>query len=275
MSGIEKLLYIIENMKRLESDITLFSSREFKTFYHAMKHDMYDKVLLFLPTTPAKFLKLLEHPLEAWGYFSKEEITSLEEDGVPSDLRIIDGDNGLNEEIEEEVLLAKESLREQRSGAVAKAIEYIRQKIKVDNTDYDWQQQYIDFRHFLTMNPVMNTIKRNRLIEHFDAKLQSFLISCYESIPSQAKYICPYCGWTVMQTEKLKLKCIKLACKAHFNLATLESIPRKCDIRLKETIQLTTVIPTKTEFEFYDMLLKIPEKPSVFWYPEVERKGSL
>lgn len=275
MTSTEKVMYMIETFVLVDRDITLIAkSKYFNTFYHTFLTDMYQRDMKNPPFTKHKFIKLFEQPLDTWGYFTSEEINRLEEDGVPRDLSIIDGDYGLNEEINE-ILIQKKSLKEQRSGPIVKGLIYCINQLDNGDTRLDWHKQYEKFRHFLVENSVSEVNRRNRLMNSLDTRLQEFIVDCYESIPTEAKYICPNCGWTVEQKEKGKLQCVKKECKSHFNTLSLKPIPSRYNIRLKDTIQLTTVIPTMAEFDFYHLVKNEIPTVEVEWYPNIERLGDL
>ena len=272
MTCTEKVMYFIENIKTLENDITtLAKSPAYKEFYHDILRDMLHREMKVIPTTPVKFIRMLTSPISTWGYFTEKELNDLEQEGIPRELRFIDGEYGINEELSD-ILLLKKSLKEERSGPVYKAMMHCRKMFDEGNQERDWQEAYQHFRHFLVNHRTTNINTRNRMVKDWDETLQKFLFSCYEVIPGNAQFICPRCGWTVFEGSK-KRKCITKKCKVTFNTATLKRINKRHDIRLKDVIQLTTAIPTDTEFAFYELVRKLGPGLTITWYPDIERKG--
>jgi len=277
MEWREKLVQTIEMAKILESNIehAVFVSHEgshlAKEVESYFKNSLYDMLQYDLPKYPIDLyhcIQLLKTPIGEWNYFPRD---FLDEEGISPEMMILDIDIGLTEEADE-LLVEYKSTREVGSLVIQEVLIHCR----TNQAHIDMQPKYNAFRTFLIGHPLTGAdqIELFCLQHDFDPFLSSALERCYEDIPLGKKYKCQACGWTLEEKTKHVFVCLKKECKHSYDVHSLREIEPDETKRVKESIQLSTVIPGLRELELKKRL-ETKKKAIVYLYPDLERLGDL
>jgi REase associating with pPIWI_RE len=280
MKGIEELIELVEWVKRLENNIEdavhsssedTVASREFEIFFNRFLYFMLQFDLKEYPVNLFHWLKLLKKPLKDWW---PAAANLLDEEGISSDFIILDDEIGLSEEAEE-LLREYKSYQEASAKVVRDVLIHCREVSLEKGLDMQWV--YTKFRLFLIKNPITNieAMELYCLENDFDHFLSSSLENCYEDIPPSSAFKCQSCGWTLHEKTKNVFVCIKQQCLRSYDVSSLNhyEITEADQLRVKESIQFSTVIPGQRELELKRKLVK--SGAAIELYPDLERLGDL
>ncbi|MEH7085699.1 hypothetical protein V7139_23590 [Neobacillus drentensis] len=260
--NIEDAVFLVDDDTCISKGFELFRQKFLYTMLHIEKEQY--------PVSLYHFLQQLKEPINEWGIFDLEE---LEESGVPTNLVILDDEIGISEEAEE-LLREAISSKELSTKIIRDVLVYCREKV---DEGKEMQTVYTAFRLFLILHPISDeeTIELYCLEHGFDAYIASALESCYEDIPSDCRFTCQACGWTLKEKTKGVYICLKKECRRKYNASSLGryQLDEHVTKRVKEGIQFSTVIPGIRELELQKRLEN--KEVTVQLYPDLERKGDL
>ncbi|MED1863961.1 hypothetical protein P4V41_10915 [Fictibacillus nanhaiensis] len=280
MKGMDELIGLVEWVKRLESNIEdavhsggedTVISRDFEIFFNQFLFFMLQYPMKEYPVNLFHWLQLLKKPLRDWWPASA---SFLDEEGISPNFIILDDEIGLSEEAEE-LLREYKSYKEASAKVVRDVLIHCREESI--NRGIDMQHVYTKFRLFLIENPLTNLdeLELYCFENDFDSFLSRSLENCYEDIPESSMFKCQFCGWTLEEKTKNAFVCIKQQCRSSYDVNTLKQykITQSDQLRVKESIQFSTVIPGLREIE---LKIRFEEcGATVELYPDLERLGDL
>ncbi|MGM0789910.1 hypothetical protein ABXS71_02550 [Bacillus infantis] len=277
---IEELIELIEWVKRVENNIEnavhsssedTAISRDFEIFFNRFLYFMLQFDMKEYPVNLFHWLQLLKKPLKDWW---PAVSNLLNEENISSDFIILDEEIGLSEEAEE-LLREYQSYQEASTKVVRDVLIHCRD-VSLEK-GLDMQGAYTKFRLFLIENPITNVdeLELYCLENNFDHFITSSLENCYEDIPPSSAFKCQSCGWTLYEKTKNVFVCIKQQCLNTYDANSLKhyKITEVDQLRVKESIQFSTVIPGQRELELKNKLVKAGA--AVELYPDLERLGDL
>ncbi len=283
MKKLDSVVFVIEAIetaKILETDVENAvwivesgddDAEKVDRFYKKLLYEFLQRNGLDYPATLASFLQLLKKPIVDWGIFCPVE---LEEEGIPLDLIIIDSEIGISEEAEE-LLREFQSSSEATSKLVQEVLSYCR-RLELEGSP-NMDKLYVAFRIYLILNPTTNEHKLELYCfeNKFDPYIASALHRCYENIPNGFQFKCQSCGWPLKEKTKNYYVCLKKECRDKYDATTLENYKLNSTdtLQVKESIQLSTVIPGLKELELVARLEKAGAKVDL--YPNLERLGDV